>query len=106
MPIPFDIRKDSRFIEGFRVGKEEARQELILMREQTYIINMLRTGFGPLELIAELVEVDLDFVHKTQAAYSKTLTLMTKNTTLKTISKKTGLDIEIVERIKEKDGVK
>ena len=110
MPIPFDIRKDLRFKEGLRVGREEARQEMrtsiSLMQTQTYIVNMLRQEFGPLELIAELVEVDLAFVHKTKAAYSMALNLITTNTKLASISEQTGLALGVVENIKERDGVK
>jgi lipoate synthase len=109
MPIIIDIRKDLRykagFKEGFKEGLEETRNELRLTRKQGYIVAMLKKDFRPLELIAECVEESLTFVKKTKKAYLRALPLLEdKNTTLETISKKTGLMLEVVERLKKNMG--
>jgi hypothetical protein len=94
MPITYDIRKDLRFKEG--------RQEGVLFKDQSFVINLLQKGIESLETIAEFASVDLAFVVKTKAAYLTALTLLTnKNKTTQAITEQTGLTLEVVEKLKE-----
>jgi hypothetical protein len=100
MPIIIDIRKDLRFKQGFQVGMEEGRAINRLIIEQNCIVNMLKKNFGPLELIAECVEVKLAFVVKTKVAYLKAISLLENEEKTTVIAKKTGLMPEVVEKLK------
>jgi hypothetical protein len=97
MPITYDIRKDLRFKEG--------KQEGLLLKDQSFVINLLQKGIESLETIAEFAVVDMAFVVKTKAAYQTALTLLTnKNKTTQTIAEQTGLMLEVVEKLKKNMG--
>ena len=106
MPIIIDIRKDMRFKEGRKLGKKEGRKkgrkEMSLLKDQNIVIHMLQKGIIPIETIAEFADVTLDFVAKTKAGYLKTLYLLEKDKkTMTEISEKTGLMLDLVEKLKK-----
>jgi hypothetical protein len=101
MPITFDIRKDLRFKEG----RQEGRQEEALIKDQSFVINLLQKGIESLETIAEFATVELAFVVKTKAAYLMALPLLTKkNKSPQFIAEQTGLMLEVVEKLKKNMG--
>jgi hypothetical protein len=101
MPIIIDIRKDLRFKEG----RQEGRQEESLIKDQNFVINMLQKGIEPIEAIAEFADVELAFVAKTKAAYLEAVILLKKGkVTTATIAEKTGLMLEVVEKLKKNMG--
>jgi predicted transposase YdaD len=101
MPITFDIRKDLRFKEG----KQEGKQEGSLIKDQTFVINLLQKGIESLETIAEFATVELAIVVKTKAAYLMALPLLTKkNKSAQSIAEQTGLMLEVVEKLKKNMG--
>lgn len=99
MPIIFNLRKDPRFKEG----RQEGRQEIALIKDQNFVINLLQKGIESIETIAEFADVDLSFVEKTKAAYLAAIPLIKKgNATLQVVADKTGLKLEVVEKLKNK----
>lgn len=101
MPIIFNLRKDPRFKEG----RQEGRQEIALIKDQNFVINLLQKGIESIETIAEFADVDLSFVEKTKAAYLAAIPLIKKgNATLQVVADKTGLKLEVVEKLKNKMG--
>jgi predicted transposase YdaD len=102
MPITFDIRKDLRFKEGKQEGRQEGRQEEALIKDQSFVINLLQKGIESLETIAEFAIVELAFVIKTKAAYLTALSLLAqKHKTAQSIADETGLMLEVVEKLKK-----
>jgi predicted transposase YdaD len=113
MPITFDIRKDLRFKqgrqegkqEGRQEGKQEGRQEEALIKDQTFVINLLQKGIESLETIAEFATVEMAFVVKTKAAYLMALPLLSKkNKSAQSVADQTGLMLEVVEKLKKNMG--
>jgi predicted transposase YdaD len=106
MPITYDIRKDLRFKEGkqegIQEGIQEGRQKEALIKDQSFVINLLQKGIESLETIAEFAIVELAFVVKTKAAYLTALTLLpNKHKTAQSIADETGLMLEVVEKLKK-----
>ncbi len=106
MPIIIDISKDMRFKQGRQEGKvegrQEGRQEGALIKDQNVVINMLQKGIEPLEAVAEFADVELAFAIKTKAAYLQAVSLLEKGKITTThIAEKTGLMLEVVEKLKK-----
>jgi hypothetical protein len=105
MPITYDIRKDLRFKEGKQEGRQEGRQEEALIKDQSFVINLLQKGIESLETIAEFAIVELAFVIRTKSAYLTALTLLSKkHKTAQSIADETGLMLEVVENLKKNMG--
>lgn len=107
MPITYDLRKDIRYkqgklegkIEGKLEGKIEGKIEAALAKDQTFVISLLSNGISPLEKIADLTLLDLDFVKMTKARFERALKMATsKKYTGEDITKATGLVSEVVEK--------
>ena len=66
MPITYDITKDSLYLEGMEKGLEEGLErglnEGLEKSKQQMILRMLQQGILTIEQIAELAEVDVEFV--------------------------------------------
>jgi hypothetical protein len=64
MPFIYDIESDLRYKQGLEKGLEKAKIE--------FVLKLLAAGDFKLQQIADLANVDVDFVKKVQAASKKT----------------------------------
>jgi predicted transposase YdaD len=75
MPITYDLTKDLRFKEGKLEGKLEGEmigeQKGELKKARIAVLNMLKMKIFSIEQIVGVVEVDMDFVKKIQAEWTK-----------------------------------
>ncbi len=95
MPITYDLRKDIRY----KQGKLEGKLEAALAKDQTFVISLLINGISPLENIADLTLLDLDFVKMTKSSYERALNMiLSKKYSVEDIEKTTGLVREVVEK--------
>ena len=98
MSITYDIRKDVRF----KQGNQEGKKEEALIKSQEFIITLLQNSTYPIDTIANLVKVTVDFVQKTKAGYEKTLLMLQdESNTVQKIATETGLMLEVVQDLKK-----
>jgi hypothetical protein len=91
MPITYDLKRDIRYKQGKLEGKLEEKQMFVVSLLQEETINQ--------DKIANLANVSLAFVEKTQKAYLKGLEMFRdKKCTVQDIVEATGLMQEVVEK--------
>ena len=66
MPVFYDLRKDIRFKEGLKEGFEEGLEKGKLRKAHLITIRLLKRGVLSAAIIAEDMDVPLDFVLKIQ----------------------------------------
>ena len=69
MPIIYDLRKDIRFKEGLEKGLEKVEEkveEKVNLEKQASAVRMLKQGSLSAAMIAEFLDVPLDFILKVQ----------------------------------------
>ena len=98
MSITYDIHKDVRF----KQGNQEGKKEEALIKSQEFIITLLQNSTYPIDTIANLVKVTVDFVQKTKAGYEKALLMLQdESNTAQKIATETGLMLEVVQDLKK-----
>ena len=71
MPVIYDLRKDIRFKEGVEAGEEKGIEKGKLRKAHLITIRLLKRGVLSAAIIAEDLDVPLDFVLKIQKKLEK-----------------------------------
>ncbi len=71
MPIKYDLTKDIRFKEGREVGIEKGEERGERKKARASAIRLLKNGLLSIVMIAEALDVSLDFVLKIQDELEK-----------------------------------
>ena len=101
MPLVYDLNKDIRFNQGIEKGIEKGVEKGELIKSQKSVIHLLKKEKFSFETIADFAEVDLEFVRETHKSYLLTLSMLKNNCSLDEIVAKTGLFIEVIQKIEQ-----
>ena len=100
MPLVYDMKKDVRFNQGIKEGIEKGIEKGVLLKDQRLVIHLLKKGTFSLETIADLADVDMDFVKNIQKAHILATDMLQKGNVNTEIVEKTGLFLEVVESLR------